>query len=118
MDDLMSKLNELLKNPENMEKFKNLSNMLGLDSKPPSGGDGFSKSDGNCPPPAADGEAIKMVAKLAPILSGFRKEDESTILLNALRPFLSEKKQKKLDEAIKLLQFVRILPLIKSSGIF
>ena len=32
--------------------------------------------------------------------------------------FLSEAKRKKLDEAVKLLQFIRLIPFLKDSGLF
>ena len=43
---------------------------------------------------------------------------DSTRLLRALRPMLSERRRQKLDQALKLLQFMRVLPLLKSSGLF
>ena len=39
-------------------------------------------------------------------------------LLRALRPLLSHARQKKVDEAIRILQMLRLLPLLKESGVF
>lgn len=43
--------------------------------------------------------------------------NENTKLLLALKPHLSEKRQKRVDDAISLLKLAAIYPLIKESGI-
>ena len=48
--------------------------------------------------------------------SSFNEENDSTRLLNALRPFLSEKRRVRIDGSIRLLSLMRILPLLK--GVF
>lgn len=63
-------------------------------------------------------ELLQTVTRLAPLLSQVNREDDSTRLLHALRPLLSEKRRKKLDEAIKILQMMRLMPLLKDSGLF
>lgn len=74
------------------------------------------------PPPEPAGgatpELLQTVTRLAPLLSQVNREDDSTRLLRALRPLLSAQRQKKLDEAIKILQMMRLLPLLKDSGLF
>lgn len=62
-------------------------------------------------------DLIGMLAKMGPIFSALRQEDDSTRLLHALRPMLRPARQKKLDEALKLLHLMRALPLLKQSGI-
>ena len=129
MDDLASKLNEILGNPESMEKIQNRAGMLGQSG----GGLGNLLGNlGNPAPPAAsalppapantapgvDGELLQTVMKIAPLLSTIRQEDKNTRLLRALRPMLGQERQRKLDEAEKMLQMLRILPLLKGTGIF
>lgn len=70
------------------------------------------------PAPAASPELLQAVTKLAPLLGQVSREDDSTRLLRALRPLLGEARQKKLDEAIKILHMMRLLPLLKESGVF
>lgn len=79
---------------------------------------------GNASPPPASGglsglspELLQTVGRLAPLLSQANREDDSTRLLRALRPLLSAARQQKLDEAIKILQMMRLLPLLRSSGL-
>jgi len=124
MDDLSSMLNGFLKNPESMEKIKSLASMLGGSggsesgpSPPPESVPAVPAVRDNRAPEGLDQDSLRTVMKLAPIISKFRQEDDSTRLLRALRPFLNEEKKKKLDEAIRLMQIVRMLPLIRGSGL-
>lgn len=63
-------------------------------------------------------EMLQMISRVGPLLSQVNREDDSTRLLRALRPLLGAARQKKLDEAIKILQMMRLLPLLKDSGLF
>lgn len=63
-------------------------------------------------------DTMQTIMKIMPLLSSINQEDESTALLRALRPLLGKSRQKKLDEAIKIMQMMKILPLLKSRGIF
>lgn len=67
--------------------------------------------------PALNTEALGLITRLAPLLSSLQQEDDSTRLLHALRPLLGTHRQQKLDEALRLLQIMRALPLLKQSGI-
>lgn len=118
MADLASQLSELLNSPDGMEKIKGLAaGLLGgketeADPPPPE------PDEAHAPPgPGPDAETLKTVMKFAPLLSGIRQEDDTTRFLHALRPLLSEPRRKKLDESVKLLQLMRVLPLLKGSGI-
>lgn len=141
MDDLAGKLNELLNSPEGMAQVQNLAQMLGQsqqeDGSPaPSSSSGANNGNGaslgalssllgglNNSTPASGGGALpdantlQMVTRLAPMLSAARQEDDSTRLLRALRPLLGPERQKKLDEAIRLLQIMRMLPMLRQSGL-
>lgn len=46
----------------------------------------------------------------------FSHDDDRTSLIKALKPMLSEDKQKKADEAIKILRLMQIVPLLRDSG--
>lgn len=121
MDDLASKLGELLNNPGSLEQIKNLAGLLGgaaSNSQPPAPQPEQKESTPGAPGiPGVDGEMLQTIMKIAPMLSTFRQEDDSTRLLRALRPMLCEERQKKLDEAIKLLQLMRLMPLLKGSNL-
>ena len=125
MDDLASKLGELLNSPGALDSMKSLAGLLGGTSAPAQSSAPQSsapqppapQSEQDSPLAGMDGDMMQMIMKVAPLLSGFRQEDDSTRLLRALRPMLSEERQKKLDEGTKLLQLMRMLPLLKNSGI-
>lgn len=119
MDDLTGKLMEMLNNPENIEKLKGLTGLLvnnNNDSKKEEKAqheDTEKKEELGLP-----AETIGTVMKLMPILSSMNKDDEKTKFLVALRPLLSDDRKKKLDESVKILQMVKVLPLLKNQGIF
>lgn len=122
MDDLQQKISQILSDPNALEQVKSLGNMLGL---APSTGANMSQpviqqqtKKESIPNEMMSPDTIGTITKIMPILSSIKQDDESTRLLTALRPFLSAEKQKKLDEARKMLQLLRILPMIKGSGLF
>lgn len=121
MDDLSSMLGEFLKSPESMEKIRSLAGMLGGGTGPPPPAPASSPAvppaEPDNRPAGVDTDSMQLVMKLAPMLARFRQEDDSTRLLRALRPFLNEEKRKKLDEAIRLMQLVRMIPFIRNSGL-
>ena len=55
---------------------------------------------------------------MAPLLSSMRRDDENTVLLKALRPYLHGDREKRLDDAIKIMQFIRVMPLLRDRGLF
>ncbi len=83
-------------------------------------GGGLGGGNGNSPAsPAPNQDTLAMVTRLAPLLGRVNQEDDSTRLLRALRPLLSGERQKKIDEAVKILQLMRLLPLLQNmSGLF
>lgn len=118
MADLSNKLNEILSDPQMMEQIKGLSSMLGMQneeeethkSKP-------QKQEPNEDNPMLSDETMGMIMKIMPLLSSVRKDDANTNLLKALRPLLGAERQKKVDEAIKIMQMMKFLPILKSQGI-
>lgn len=63
-------------------------------------------------------DTMQSIARLMPLFAGLNQEDETTVLLNSLRPFLSGDKRRRLDEAGKILRVMRILPKLRSTGLF
>lgn len=143
MDGLEQQLNQILSDPNSMKQLQGMISSLGLgggesqqNSKPapppapapaPSGPDlsalaGMLGALGGGqtapkPAPAAPGpDALGMAAKLVPIMSRLNQEDDSTRLLMALRPLLGEERRRKIDEAIKILQLMRLLPMLRDMG--
>lgn len=122
MEDLSRKISELLGDPQTMEQIRGLAGMLGQsapssEAAPPPAEKSTAVSD--TPPVSGipDANMLGMVMKLAPLFQSFRDEDESTRLLRALKPFMHEERAKRIDGAIRLLHIMKILPLLKGSGI-
>lgn len=111
MDDLNAKLSSILSDPEAMKEIAALASSLGIDAP------GVHKAPE--PPPAAppDQGALNMVTSLMPMLGTLRADDDTTRLLDAIRPFLSEERQKKLDQAKKLIRMMRLMPMLRELNI-
>lgn len=123
MEDLSTKLTQLLNDPEGMKQLQSMAQELmgegGLDlsalmpqqQEKPVMPDISGLMGGVSP------DQINMMMKL---MSAFNstKEDDRTRLLMALRPHLTDKRQQRVDQAVKLLKLASVLPLISESGIF
>lgn len=127
MDDMSSRLSEILGDPSSMEKLKALAAMFGGTDRQEGAAPAASpqrppppqnqQSAPPAPAPSLDPDLMRSMMKLAPALSHMRQDDSSTQLLHALRPFLGERRRKRLDEALRILQLARMLPSLKSSGL-
>ena len=62
---------------------------------------------------------VETIMKLKNALgsAGSLKGDSNTAFLQALRPFLSESRQNKIDSAAKILNMTKMLKLLKDSGL-
>ena len=124
MDDLADKLMELLSNKENLENIKSLSSLINASVENSTAkSEEVVENSTKAPAEESSGETlpidtIQTVMKLMPVLSSINKEDDNTRLLTALRPHLSSKRQAKLDESMKMIQVFKVLPMLKSQGIF
>lgn len=132
MADLESTLSSILSDPSAVKKIQELGKSLGLadgndSNEPPKQGTDLSALSSlltQTPVQSTsvlsgitDPDILSKITKFLPILGKMKGDDETTILLNALRPFLSEHRRKRLDDAGKMLRIMRILPFIKDFGI-
>lgn len=116
MDNFQDKIAEIMSDPEAMKEIRSLGKMLGLGGNDP-------EPEPKPAPPANPlnmfpPETLGKLTALMPIISGASREDDSTRLLAALRPFLSEERKKKLETAKKMLIVMKLLPLLKNGGLF
>lgn len=56
------------------------------------------------------------IGKVMSLMGQMGKEDDRTRLINDLKPLLSPERRKRADEAVKFLQLMEMLPLLK--GLF
>lgn len=168
VDDLMSKLQNILSTKEGQEQLKNLQNMFGgMGSPTPepqaapqpeqptepqqqSGGgidfsaiaamlsnmgggingtngtsnnttgneqDSNTASDSSSTSSGMPNIDIGMIMKLQQAFSSMNTSDKNSQLLLALKPHFSEKRSKKVDQAITMMRLFSMLPMLKESGI-
>lgn len=148
MDDLTSKINEIMSDPEKLKEIQNLGKMMGLvgNSEDNPQGSGYSGNSGNAnnfsnsanpprngnqnnsgnrnmvsessPLSGLSGIDPGIMGKIAPMISSLNKEDETTRLFDALAPFLSAERQEKLQKIRKMMVIIKLLPNIKNLGLF
>lgn len=123
LGDLSAMLTPLLSDPETMNSLRQAAEQMGLggllpDSTQTSFGGEHNEDAHTEPEKASSGgvssDLLSAVTRLAPLLSA-PKEDDATRLLTALRPFLSQSRIHKLDEAERLLSLTRVLSILKES---
>lgn len=111
MDDIKSKLSEILNDSEALNNLSQMAETL-------FSGENSSEGDSSSPPQGfPDMEQLGNIMAIMSKLNGSQDNDR-TRLINALKPYLSEKRQAKADNAIKLLKIMELWPLIKESGMF
>lgn len=85
------------------------------------GGGGRQETPKPGPGPAAgagDGLDPRMLGLLGQAMGSMKGSDQNIQLLQALRPYLEERRQGKVDDAIRVLRLLKLVPLIQESGIF
>ena len=113
MDDLSSKLSSILGDPEAVKELSALASQLGVDPS------GLHKEQQE-PHRAESGSAsaLSMMSGLMPLLGSIKAQDDTTRLLDAIRPFLSDERKQKLDRAKKLIQIMRLMPMLRELDLF
>lgn len=99
VSDFEDKLNKLLNDPKEMERFAGFAKSL------------MSGADDTAPPPEPDIDP-SLLKKLSGMLSGSGGESgRDKKLLEAMRPFLSEKRRSKMDRAMTIARLAGIAEL-------
>lgn len=109
MDDLSQKLSGILNDPDSMEQVRKMAESLFSGEKEPEN----KGNSGGMPSPDELQAIISVVSQL-----NSQQDSERTHLINALKPYLSEQRQAKADNAIKILKLLELWPAIKDSGLF
>lgn len=108
MDDLESKISNLLSSPDGMDQIMKVARALSNSS--PS--DEAVQEEVSSPPPSTEDTPNfpfdpSLLSKLSK-LTIEPQNDKKTALLNALKPYLSKSRQEKLDRALNLMNMTRI----------
>jgi hypothetical protein len=110
MDDLTSRLQSVLRDPEAMRDLSELAAML----REPEGAEA---SGGDMPDPGAD-LPLPDMGKLLGIsrMLGAQPPDANAVLLRALKPHLSPERAKRAEKALRLLRLWQIVSVLRESG--
>ena len=126
MEDLAEKLNGILSSPEGQEQLKEIAAMFsgtgapdfagifGQKSEPPASAEKAEPNEPGVETPQIDMAAIAGIQKM---VRSMNTNDKNTQLLLALKPHFSEARQKRVDNAVKMLRLMSLLPMLKQSGI-
>lgn len=139
MEDLMAQLQNLLSTPQGQEQLKSVAGMLGVNPTPPppqapqqqtSGLDissisgllaGLNNNHATQDEPSQNAMPnidMGMLLKAQQAFSNMNTNDDNSQLLLSLKPHFSEKRQKKIDQAINIMRMMKMLPLLTQSGLF
>ena len=77
--------------------------------------DAYQKPDGQAEKEKSEGIDFETITKIASVLGRLSSQpkDPGCELLTALKPMLSPERRHKADEAIKMMQLISLLPLLK-----
>ncbi|MBR5773441.1 MAG: hypothetical protein IKY44_01190 [Clostridia bacterium] len=69
-------------------------------------------------PLASLGIDAQMISKISEIMQAMNREDSRCELIRALKPLLRPERQRRADEAIRLLKIISMLPLLREQNLF
>ena len=108
----VEQLQQMLSSDDGQSQIQNIINMFTSgntdNSSAPSAG------NGNLP----DGADMETVMKIASVMQAMNSanDNEKTVFLNALKPFLKEHRQARLEQATKLLKIASVLKTFNQSN--
>ena len=117
----MDKIGALLSDPESLQQLQELAQMLQQEINGDAGHtDAPSAAETNVKSETVkengSGLDMQMLWKAQELIGAMQRSDADTQLLLALRPHLKEKRQKKVDQAVKLLKLYAIFVTAKENG--
>ena len=117
MEDLAQKLRAILSDPESMRNLSELAAMIKEPDESPETGTQTTESEVASKPDqtAPDFDFSKLIA-VGQALSVVQ-QNETTALLQALKPHLSEARAKRTDQAIRLLHLYAAAGILRENGI-
>lgn len=125
MDDIASKITELLNDPEGMQKISSMANTLMQSNNVNTNNisdiisavNTKQNEDNSADNFSIDPMQMGNIMKMMSLIKQQNTDDDNTRLLLALKPHLSDERKKKVDKALSLLKIAKLLPVLKESGI-
>jgi len=112
MEDISRALNDILGSEEGRKNLQSVASMLGVQLPEDMGASKSAQPSGS----AASGIDADTLMKISQLMQRMNRDDKNTQLLRALRPHVHD--QKKLDEAIGIMQLLSLLPMLGEYGMF
>ncbi len=112
----MEKFGKLLSDEESVKQLSELAHMLMSGSGEPSPATDDANDISADSSGGGEFPDISMLMKLGSLAGAVSKNDKNAELLLALRPHLSEERQKKVDKAVKMLRLIAVWNIAKESG--
>lgn len=127
MDDLTAKVQQILGSEDGMRQLQEMAKMLGLsgDGGGSGGGESGAAAPGGLdlgsllsgqqedPPPISPADLMR----IGSMMQNMKQDTPGTTLLKALRPLLREERQKKVDQAVRMMRLFSLLPILQESGL-
>ena len=118
MDDMMSKIQDVLNDEESMNQIKKLAEMFGSSGEMPDLSSILNSGQNNSDNPSENiGFDPSKLLALQGIMAQANKKDQNIDFLYALKPLLKTESQVKVDRISKIFKLIAIWPLIKESGL-
>ena len=112
MEDISKALNEILGSEEGRKNLQSVASMLGVQLPEEPGASQGEKRNG-LQPTGVDADTLMKISQL---MQRMNSDDKNTQLLRALKPHVHD--QKKIDEAIRIMQLLSLLPMLGEYGMF
>lgn len=124
MENIAEKMQSLLYDEEGIKQLQSLYNLLTENEKndeprtqEDSGHTGCNEEAVDSQENAAGNFDIGLLLKLQSLFSSGQSENRNTALLLALKPHLSDERKERVDKAVKILNLLETITVLKESGL-
>ena len=116
MDDISAKISELLSSQEGIRQIAEMAQQLGIDPSQLDGilGDEAPPKKEKPPQDMFDGINVETLLKVQQIINRMNSTNNETALLDALKPYMSPERSKKIEDAKRIMKLMQLIPLINS----
>lgn len=116
MDDISAKITQLLSSQDGIKQITEMAQQLGID---PSQLDGMLNVETppkkeKPPQDMFDGINMETILKVQRLVSKMNSNNNDTALLDALKPYMSPERLRRIEDAKRIMNLMQIIPLINS----
>lgn len=111
MDDMLGKMGAILSDPESVQQLQELAQMLQQESD-----ETHAPKSESSETEEGGGFDMSMLLRIQELMGAMQQNDADAQLLLALRPHLKTPRQKKLDQAVKLIKLYAVFSAVRENG--